>query len=39
MGLGISFIGILLIAEIVFLGRKYGLSNSSRREKYAITYF
>ncbi|CAF3319575.1 unnamed protein product [Rotaria socialis] len=37
MGLGISLIGILLIAEIIFLYRKYGLSNTQRQRQYAMT--
>jgi len=36
MGLGISLIGVLLIAEIIFLYWKFGLSNSPRREEYAM---
>jgi hypothetical protein len=37
MGIGISLIGVLLIAEIIFLYWKFGLSNSPRREEYAMT--
>jgi hypothetical protein len=39
MGLGISLIGVLLIAEIIFLYWKYGLSNLSRREEYALPQY
>ena len=36
MGIGIPLLGLLLIAEIVFLGSKYGLSRSARRHTYDI---
>jgi hypothetical protein len=36
MGIGIPLLGLLLIAEIVFLALKYGLSSSARRRTYDI---
>jgi hypothetical protein len=32
MGLGISFMAVLLIAEVVFLYRKYGFNLSNNRQ-------
>ncbi|CAF0885916.1 unnamed protein product [Adineta steineri] len=36
MGFGITIIGVLLIVEIIFLYRKFGLNNSSREANYEM---
>ncbi|CAF4779044.1 unnamed protein product [Rotaria socialis] len=39
MGLGISFIGIILTIEIVYLYRKYGCNQSTREADYALATY
>ncbi|CAF2044663.1 unnamed protein product [Rotaria magnacalcarata] len=36
MGLGISFVGIILIIEIIYLYRRYGCNQSTREADYAL---
>lgn len=38
MGLGITFIGLIVIAEIAFLYKKYGFSSSARASDYELRY-
>jgi hypothetical protein len=37
MGLGISFMAVLLIAEVIFLYRKFGLNPSNRQSQYEMS--
>jgi hypothetical protein len=39
MGLGISFIAILLIAEVIILYRKFGMNTPNRQSQYEMSSY